>query len=176
MAVSTEDIKRLREMTSCGVIDCKKALEETDGDIDKAKSFLQKRGLELALKKSDRAAKEGRVESYIHMGSKLAALVEVNCETDFVARAEDFCNFTKDVALQLAACPAKYIKKEDVPSSVLESQSNPEMFIKEHCLMSQVFVKDSKITMQDYLKMIIAKLGENIFVSRFVRYKVGEVE
>ena len=176
MAVSAEDIKRLREMTSCGVIDCKKALEETKGNFDQAKEVLQKRGLELALKKGNRLAKEGRVEAYVHMGSKLAVLVEVNCETDFVAKSPDFCNFTKDIAIQIAACPAQYIKKEDIPASVLESQPDSETFIKEHCLMSQAFVKDPKSTMQDYLNMMIAKFGENIFVSRFVRYKVGEID
>ena len=174
MGVSAEDIKRLREMTSCGVIDCKKALEETRGNFDKAKEVLQKRGLELALKKGNRLAKEGQVEAYVHLGSKLAVLVEVNCETDFVAKSQDFCNFTKDVALQIAACPAQYIRKEDVPAAILEAQPNPEIFTKEHCLMSQVFVKDPQTTMQDYLNMIIAKFGENIFISRFVRYRVGE--
>ena len=174
MGASAEDIRKLREMTSCGVVDCKKALEETAGDFNKAKEVLQKRGLELALKKSGRAATEGRVEAYIHMGAKLAVLVEVNCETDFVAKSEEFCSFAKDVALQIAAASAKYIKKEDIPSRVLESQPDTEMFIKENCLMSQAFVKDTKLTMQDYLNLLIAKLGENIFVSRYVRYKVGE--
>ena len=176
MGVSAGDIKKLREMTSCGIIDCKKALEETNGNFDQAKEVLQKRGLELALKKSGRPAKEGRVESYVHMGSKLAVLVEVNCETDFVAKSQDFCNFTKDLAVHIAACPAQYIKQEDIPAAVIESQSDPETFIKENSLMNQAFVKDPKITMQDYLNMTIAKLGENIFVNRFVRYKVGEVE
>ena len=174
MGASAEDIKRLREMTSCGVIDCKKALEETKGNFAQAKEVLQKRGLELALKKGSRLAKEGRIEAYVHPGSKLAVLVEINCETDFVAKSQDFCHFTKDIALQIAACPAQYIKKEDVPAAVLEAQSDPETFIKENCLMSQAFVKDPKTTMQDYLNMIIAKFGENILVSRFVRYKVGE--
>ena len=174
MAVSAEDIKKLREMTSCGVIDCKKALEETQGNFEQAKEVLQKRGLELALKKGNRLAKEGRVEAYVHLGSKLAVLVEVNCETDFVAKSPDFCNFTKDIAIQIAACPAPYIKKEDIPACVLEAQPDSEAFIKEHCLMHQAFVKNPKITMQDYLNMTIAKFGENIFVSRFVRYKVGE--
>lgn len=174
MVASAEDIKRLREMTSCGVVDCKKALEETKGNFEKAKEVLQKRGLELALKKGNRQAKEGRVEAYVHTGSKLAVLVEVHCETDFVAKSQDFCHFTKDVALQIAACPPLYIKKEDIPAAVLEAQSDPETFLKEHCLMSQPFVKDPKITLQDYLNMIIAKFGENIFISRFVRYKVGE--
>ena len=174
MGVSAEDIKKLRDMTSCGIIDCKKALEETKGDFDKAKEVLQKRGLELALKKGGRAANEGRVESYIHMGSKLGSLVEVNCETDFVAKSPDFCSFVKDVALQIAASSPKYIKKEDVPADTLASQSDPDTFIKENCLMHQVFVKDPKITIQDYLNSVIAKLGENIFVSRFVRYKAGE--
>ncbi len=176
MRVTAEDIKKLRDMTSCGIIDCKKALEETKGDFDKAREVLQKRGLELALKKGNRVAKEGRVEAYVHMGSKLGSLVEVNCETDFVAQSPDFCSFVKDVALQIAASSPKYIKKDHVPADILASQVDPDTFIKENCLMHQVFVKDPKITIQDYLNMVIAKLGENIFVSRFVRYKVGEVD
>ena len=176
MGVSADDIKKLRDMTSCGIIDCKKALEETNGDFSKAKEVLQKRGLELAIKKGNRAAKEGRVESYIHMGSKLAALVEINCETDFVAKSPDFSAFVKDVALQIAAAAPKYIKQEDIPPDILSTQPDSATFIKESCLLQQPFVKDPKITIHDYLNMVIAKLGENIFVSRFVRYKVGELD
>ncbi len=176
MVISSEDIKKLREMTSCGVIDCKKALEESKGNLDKAKELLAKRGLELAMKKADRAAKEGRIEAYIHLGAKIGVLLEVNCETDFVARSEDFCAFTKDLALQIAASAPRYVRQEDIPENILQIQPNQDVFIKENCLMNQVFIKDTSLTIQDYLNRLIAKIGENIFVSRFVRYKVGEIE
>ncbi len=176
MGVSSEEIKELRDLTSCGVIDCKKALEEAKGDMAKAKTILQKRGLELAAKKSSRAANEGRIEAYVHLGSKIGVLLEVNCETDFVARNEDFCKFTKDIAMHIAALAPKYVRKEDIPADILKSQSNQELFIKEHCLLEQPFVKDASMTVQVYLNTLVAKIGENISVNRFTRYKVGQVE
>ena len=151
MLVAADDIKRLRAETSCGVIDCKKALEEAKGDFNKAKEFLRRRGLEMAAKKSDRAAKEGRVETYIHTGNKIGVLVEVNCETDFVARNEDFCRFSRDVAMHIAA-----MDPENVPA-----------------LVTQPFVRDPGKSIQDLLNELVAKIGENIIVSRFVRFKVG---
>ncbi|HSA31305.1 MAG TPA: translation elongation factor Ts [Candidatus Omnitrophota bacterium] len=176
MGTSVDAIKELREMTSCGVIECKKALEEAKGDFDKAKKILQQRGLEVAAKKSGRAAKEGRVEIYVHPGNKMAVMVEVNCETDFVARNTDFMRFAKDVAMHIAAMNPKYIKEEDVPAGVLEGVEDKKTFIKEQCLMSQAFVKDTSKTVQDYLNEIVAKIGENMFVGRFARYKVGQSE
>jgi len=174
MATTADDIKRLREETSCGVIDCKKALEAAEGDFGKAKELLRKRGLEMAAKKSDRVAKEGRVEAYIHNGNKIGVVVEVNCETDFVARSEDFCKFTRDIALHIAALSPKYIKKEDVPADVLARETDKEAFYKAHCLLAQAYVKDPGKSIQDLLNELIAKIGENIMVSRFIRYKVGE--
>ncbi len=176
MAGSLELIKELREATSCGVIDCKKALEESDGDLTKAKELLKQRGLELAAKKGGRSAKEGRIEVYIHTGNKMIAMVEVSCETDFVARNEDFIQFSKDVAMQIGAMAPAYIKEEDVPQEVLKVQEDPKTFLKEKCLMNQTFIKDSSKGMQDYLNEIVAKIGENVFVNRFTRYKVGECE
>ncbi|MFA5059778.1 MAG: translation elongation factor Ts [Candidatus Omnitrophota bacterium] len=176
MAVSATDIKELREMTSCGVIECKKALEEAKGDKGKAKEILQKRGLEIAAKKSSRTANEGRVEAYIHLGSKIGVLLEVNCETDFVARNEDFCRFTKDVAMQIAATAPKYIKKDDIPADILKEQKNPDVFVKEHCLLDQAYIKDPSMNIQGYLNSLVAKIGENISIGRFIRYKVGEGE
>lgn len=176
MGYSMEDLKMLREETSCGVIDCKKALEEAKGDMGKAKQLLLKRGLEIAAKKGSRATKEGRVESYVHMGNKIAVLVEVNCETDFVARNEDFSRFTKDVAMHIAASAPKYISEKNVPDSALNAAVDKATFIKESCLLSQPFIKDPSITIQDYLNSIVAKIGENVIISRFARYKVGEVE
>src|SRR5437867_9628280 len=119
MRATVDEIKELREQTSCGVIECKKALEEAKGDIGKAKEILMKRGLEMAAEKGGRVAKEGRVEAYVHLGNKIGVLLEVNCETDFVARSEDFCQFTKDVAMQIAASSPTYIKKDDVPADIL---------------------------------------------------------
>jgi elongation factor Ts len=149
-------------------------LEESKGDFQKAKELLRKRGLEMAAKKSDRVAKEGRVETYIHNGNKMGVLVEVNCETDFVARNDDFMAFTRDVAMHIAALSPKYIKKEDVPSDVLVKEIDKDGFIKTNCLLSQAYVKDSSKTIGDYLNELIAKIGENIQISRFVRFKVGE--
>jgi len=174
MMATTDDIKRLREETSCGVIDCKKALDEAKGDFSKAKELLRKRGLEMAAKKSDRLAREGRVESYIHNGNKIGVVVEVNCETDFVARNEDFCAFTRNLAIHIAALSPKYIKREDVPADVLAKEADKEAFIKAHCLLAQAYVKDPTKSIQDLLNELVAKIGENIVVGRFVRYKVGE--
>ena len=174
MATSADDIKRLREETSCGVIDCKKALEAAQGDFAKAKDLLRKRGLEMAAKKSDRAAKEGRVEAYIHNGNKIGVLVEINCETDFVARSDDFSKFTRDVALHIAASNPKYIKKEDVPAELLEKEADKDAYIKANCLLAQAYVKDPARSIQDLLNELVAKIGENIIVSRFNRFKVGE--
>jgi elongation factor Ts len=171
---TADDIKRLREETSCGVMDCKKALEEAKGDVSKAKEFLRKRGLEMAAKKSDRLAKEGRLEAYIHNGNKIGVVVEVNCETDFVARSEDFCKFTRDVALHIAALNPKYVKKEDVPQDVLAHEADKEAYIKANCLLAQAYVKDPGKNVQDLLNELVAKIGENIVVRRFVRFKVGE--
>lgn len=174
MGISAETIKELREMTSCGVIECKKALEAAKGNFDQAKEILRKRGLEIAAKKAGRAAREGRVEVYIHPGSKLGVLVEVNSETDFAARSEDFLVFSKNVAMHIAACQPAYIRREDIPASILKTQPDQETFVKEKCLLAQPFVKDPAKTIQDCLNELVAKAGENINITRFVRYKVGE--
>ncbi len=176
MKTTTDSIRELREQTSCGVIECKKALEESKGDFTKAKEILLKRGLEIAAKKAGRAAKEGRVEAYVHLGSKIGVLVEVNCETDFVARNEDFCQFSKDVAMHIAAMSPQYVKKDDVPAEKLSAAADQAQFLKEICLLEQPYVKDPKLTIQDYLNQLIAKIGENIRIGRFIRFKVGESE
>jgi len=172
--ISLETIKELREMTCASVAHCKKALEETGGDIKKAAILLRKQGLEIAAIKQSRAAKEGRVEAYIHHGNKIGVLLEVNCESDFVARNSDFQQFTKDVAMQIAATSPAYIKRDEVPADVLEQEKNKEDFIKSSCLLEQPFVKDTSLTINDYLGTIVAKIGENIVVRRFTRYKIGE--
>jgi len=178
MAISIEMIKQLRELTSASVSDCKVALDDSKGDFHKAAELIKKRGLEIAAKKSSRAANQGRVEAYIHHGNKIGVLVEVNCETDFVGRNEEFIRFTKDVAMQIAATDPRYLKKEDVAAEVLADMSDKQKadFFKVNCLMSQPFIKDDKLTIQDYLTAIVAKIGENIVVRRFVRFRLGEDE
>jgi len=174
MSVSIELIKELRNLTSASIAACKHALVETGGDIPKAQELLRKRGLEIAAKKQGRLAKEGRVEAYLHMGNKLGVLLEVNCESDFVARNEDFVRFAKDLTMQIAASNPTYIKKEDVPEEIIKEEKNKEEFYKAHCLMEQPFVKDPSLAIKDYLGSIVAKLGENIVIRRFIRYKIGE--
>jgi len=172
--ISVDLIKELREITSSSVAHCKKALEDTKGDIKKAVVLLRKQGLEIAAKKRSRAAGEGRIEAYVHHGNKIGVLLEVNCESDFVARNEDFTQFTKDVAMQIAATSPLYLKKEEVPAEVKEQEKNKEDFYKNHCLLEQPFVKDPSITINDYLGSIVAKIGESIVIRRFMRYKIGE--
>jgi len=167
-------VKELREITSSSIAHCKKALEDTQGDIKKAAELLRKQGLEIAAKKQSRAAKEGRIEAYVHHGNKVGVLLEVDCESDFVAKNEGFAQFAKDMAMQITASSPLYIKKEDVPAEILEHEKNKEDFYKNHCLLEQPFVKDPSITIKDYLGSVVAKIGENIVVRRFTRYKVGE--
>ncbi len=174
MKIGVELIKELREMTLSSVAHCKKALEESKGDIKKAAQLLRKQGLEIAAKKQARSAKEGRIEAYVHHGNKVGVLLEVNCESDFAAKNEEFIRFTKDLAMHITASSPLYTKKEDVPAEVLEHEKSKEDFYKNHCLMEQPFVKDTSITIRDYLGNIVAKIGENIVVRRFSRFKVGE--
>ncbi|MBU1125717.1 MAG: elongation factor Ts [Candidatus Omnitrophica bacterium] len=174
MSVSVDAVKELRAMTFSSIAHCREALQENNGDIKKAAAWLRKRGLEIAAKKQGRAAKEGRIEAYVHFGNKIGVLLEVNCESDFVARNEDFVQFTKDLAMQIAASSPEYVRKEDIPEERLTQEGKKEEFIKAHCLLEQAFIKDSSISIEDYLGDIVAKLGENIVVRRFVRYKIGE--
>jgi len=174
MKNSLNDIKELRDMTCASIAHCKKALEEAKGDIKQAVILLRKQGLEIAAKKQSRAAKEGRIDCYIHHGNKIGVLIEVNCESDFVAKNEEFTRFTKDLAMQIAATSPSYIKKEDVPEEVLKHEKSKEDYYKNNCLLEQVFVKDPNLTIKDYLGGIVAKIGENIIIRRFIRYKIGE--
>ena len=174
MKSSLNAIKELRDMTCSSIAHCKKALEEAKGDIKQAAILLRKQGLEIAAKKQNRAAKEGRVDCYIHHGNKIGVLLEVNCESDFVAKNEEFTRFTRDLAMQIAATSPVYIKKEDVPEEVLQHEKSKEDYYKNNCLLEQVFVKDSSLMIKDYLGSIVAKIGENIVIRRFIRYKIGE--
>ena len=196
MAITAEQVKELRDRTSAGIMDCKKVLVETDGNIEKAIELLRERGIAKAAKKAGRVAAEGLVEAYIHNG-KYGALVEVNSETDFVANNEDFKNFVKDIAMHIAAIGPKYVKREDVPASVVEAEretlkaqalneGKPEAvvekmvegrlnkFYEEICLLDQKFVKDPDITVGQLLTDLIAKIGENIVIRRFARFERGE--
>ena len=173
MNISVDKIKRLRQLTYSGIIDCKEALKESGGDLDKAKEILRKRGLEIAAKKASRQTHEGRIESYVHLGNKIGVLIEVNCETDFVARNKDFIHFSKDLTMQIAASDPCYIRREDVPVDLIKDDEEEEYF-KKNCLLEQLFIKDQSITMQDYLNSVIARIGENIVIRRFVRFQLGE--
>lgn len=197
MAVTAEQVKELRDLTSAGIMDCKKVLVETDGDIQKAIELLKERGIAKAAKKAGRVASEGLVEAYIHNG-KYGSLVEVNSETDFVANNEDFKTFVKDVAMHIAAVGPKYVRREDIPAEELEkekkslraqyiAEGKPENIIeerilpggidaycKEICLLEQPFVKDPDITVGELLTNLIAKIGENIVIRRFARFERGE--
>jgi len=196
MKITAQLVKELREKTGVGMMDCKKALMEVEGDLEKAVDFLREKGLAKAAKKAGRIAAEGVVASYIH-GTRIGVLVEINTETDFVAKNDEFKVFVKDVAMQIAASNPQYVAREEVPAEVIEhekkvlteqaiNEGKPaniaekmvvgrlEKFYKEICLLEQPFVKDPDITINDYLMNLIAKIGENIKVRRFVRYEVGE--
>ena len=195
--VSAPAVKELREKTGAGMMDCKKALAEAGGDFAKAEEVLRKKGLAAAAKKSARAATEGAVASYIHMGGKIGVLVEVNCETDFVARTEGFQALVKDISMQIAAAAPQWVRREEVPADVvakeleiakaqMRDQKKPEAILEkiatgkvekfygEFCLLEQPFVKDDKKKIQDVVTEAIAKIGENIQVRRFARYVLGE--
>lgn len=188
-------IKKLRDKTNAGVVDCKKALKESGGDIEKAIDILRKQGAALASKKVGRQTKEGRIESYIHLGGKIGVLVEVDCESDFVARNDDFKTFVKDLAMQVAASNPLYVKREDVPEDAVKKETEIikaqltgkpaaaadkivegklKKFYEDACLLEQPFIKDTNLRIKDVLTSMIAKIGENIIVRRFVRFQVGE--
>ena len=171
--ISLDLIKDLRKMSQASIIDCKQALEEAGGDKNKAIMLLRKRGLEIAQAKKGRSAQEGRIESYVHFGNKLGVLLEVNCETDFVARNRDFCQFTKDLAMQIAATDPVYVRKEDVPKDKIDKLEDKDDFYKKNCLLEQEFIKDPSITIKDLLADIVAKIKENVIIRRFIRYKIG---
>ena len=172
--VTSEIIKELRELTSCGVMECKKALEESGGDINKAKQILQQRNADIAVKKGGREAREGRVEAYIHAGAKIGVMLELNCETDFVAKSEEFGRLSKDIAMHIAAMNPKYISVNDVPADEIPAGANKEEYCKGVCLLEQPFVKDPKLTVKNCITNLVGKIGENVQVGRFVRYKVSE--
>jgi elongation factor Ts len=195
--ISATLVKQLREKTGAGMMDCKQALTECNGDLDQAVDFLRKKGLATAQKRAGRAMTEGTVQSYIHMGGKLGVLVEVNCETDFVAKNEDFIDFARNIAMHIAASNPLGIRPEDIPEEVVNREKEiykaqtlelgkPEnvvakivegklnKFFKENCLLHQPYVRDPDMTVEDLLNELIAKIGENITIRRFVRFQTGE--
>jgi elongation factor Ts len=195
--INAKMVKDLREQTGAGMMDCKKALEETSGDVDKAIKHLREQGVASAAKKSSRATSEGLIYSYIHPGDKLGVLLEINCETDFVARTDDFKNLTKDIAMQIAAAEPRVVSRDEVTPEMIEAEKEiyaqmarnegkpetiiekivsgkVEKFYSEACLMEQPFIKDNDRTINDVLTAVIAKLGENIRIRRFVRFRLGE--
>lgn len=195
--ISAKMVMQLREKTGAGIMDCKGALTECNGDMDKALDFLRKKGLATAAKRAGRAMTEGIVESYIHMDSKLGVLVEVNCETDFVAKNDDFKAFAKNIAMHIAATNPVGIRPEDVSEEIIAKEKEiyhgqvlemgkPEKiadkivegklqkYFKENCLMDQAYVRNPEMTIADLLNELIAKIGENISIKRFTRFKIGE--
>ncbi|MCM8786489.1 MAG: elongation factor Ts [Candidatus Omnitrophica bacterium] len=170
------DIKKLRELTSVGVSECKKALEEAKGDLNKALELLKKRGAEVFEKKKDRLTLQGRIESYVHFNGNVGALVELNCETDFVANTDVFKKFAKDLAMHIAAASPKYITRKEIPQEILLNITDSEEYAKKNCLLEQVFIKDDTMTVGQCLQNIIAQTGENIVIKRFSRFCLGEYE
>jgi len=197
MEITAALVKQLRDATGAGMMECKAALTEAKGDLEEATTILRKRGLAQATKKAGRSTNEGVIGHYIHMGGKIGVLVEVNCESDFVARTEDFQNLTREIAMHIAAASPQYVRREEIPASVLdrersvyraqmEGQNKPaavidkivegklNSFYEQVCLMDQPSIRDPKVTIGQTIQTAIAKLGENIAVPRFVRFKVGE--
>jgi elongation factor Ts len=197
MEISAKLVKELRDRTGAGMMECKKALVEAKGNLAEAEIILRKHGIASASKKSSRTTRQGTVGSYIHPGAQIGVLVEVNCESDFVARTDDFQGLVKDIAMQVAAADPQFIRKEDVTAELLEKERDiqrgralqegkPEKmvdkivegrlqkFYEEVCLYEQPFIRENSTTVGDLIKSVIAKLGENVSVSRFVRFKVGE--
>jgi elongation factor Ts len=197
MEISVELVKDLRQRTGAGIIDCKTALRESKGDVDAAIDYLRRKGLATAAKKAGRIATDGLVSSYIHAGGKIGVLVEINCETDFVAKTEEFQIFVKNIAMHIAASNPQYIRREEIAGEVLEKEKDIyrsqalesgkpakvidkivegklERFYSEVCLLEQTYIKDSDLTVKEVLDAMIAKVGENIAIRRFARFQLGE--
>lgn len=193
--ISAKVVMALREKTNAGMMDCKKALAEAGGDLEKAETILRKKGITKAGSKGDRQTKEGIISSYIHMAGRIGVLIEVNCETDFVARNEIFQAFVRDISLHIAASSPKFIRREEIPEALIAKekeiaaeqikdkpaaiiekivQGKIDKIFAEQCLLEQAFIKNPDITVSDFVKSKIAELGENLVVRRFVRYAVGE--
>jgi len=197
MKITSQMVKELRDKTNAGMMDCKKALQENDADMEKAVDFLRQKGLAVAAKRADRSTSEGIVETYIHAGGKLGVMVEVGCETDFVAKTDDFITFAKDMAMHIAAASPVAMSREDVPADILQREKDIftqqaidsgkpaniaekivegklNKYYSEICLIEQKFIKDPDVTIQDKLNELIAKMGENISIKRYSRMQIGQ--
>ena len=197
MNITAGMVQELRKKTGAGIMDCKKALKETDGDMEKSIDYLRKKGINAAASKAHRKASSGKIDSYIHLDGKIGVLIEVNCETDFVAKTKEFNEFVKDISMQVAALEPKYVSRDNVPEEVLQKEKEifrsqaeeskkpaavidrivdgkVEKYYQEVCLMEQGFIKDNSKNIKSLLLETIAKLGENIIIKRFVRFKLGE--
>lgn len=197
MAITMEMIKELREATGVGILDCKEALKISDGDFDKAVEYLREKGIAAAAKRAGRTASDGVIAAYVHHGSRIAAMVELNCETDFVARTDGFQTLAYDIAMHVAASRPQYLSREDIPAETIEKEkqvyraqmaeeNKPEhimdriiegklnKFYEENCLLEQPFIRDEDLTITDVINEAVAKMGEKIVLSRFVRYEIGE--
>lgn len=197
MAITSEMVKKLREQTGAGMLDCKNALQEANGDFEEAVATLRKHGISVAAKREHKSTTEGVVLAYIHGNNRIGVLVEANCETDFVARTDDFCNFAKEIAMQVAAVQPRYVSRDEVPADALDrereilaeqarNEGKPEniiekmvegrikKFYSQYCLLEQPYIRDDSITIQDLINDLMGKTGEKIQVRRFVRYQVGE--
>lgn len=197
MAATAEQIKKLRELTGAGVLDSKRTLEEQNGDFDKALAILKEKGMKAAAKKTERVAKQGLIETYVHAGGRMGVIAEINCETDFVAATVEFKELAHNVALQIAATNPKYVSKADIPPTLIEEQKKLfadaaaaegkpahiiekivtgklESYYKDSCLLLQPFIRDDKTTVNDLVQSTITKLGENIVIRRFSRFELGE--
>ena len=197
MEISAELVKKLREKTGVGLMDCKEALKNADGDMEKAIEYLREKGLAKLQKRMGKVASEGVIASYIHTGGKVGTMVEVNCETDFVANTKEFQEFAKDIAMQITASNPIYVKREDIPEEVKEKEKNiyrkqaiesgkpekildkiadgkMEKFYQEVCLIEQPFIKNQDITVKELLEELVVKMGEKILVNRFMRFQLGE--
>lgn len=197
MEIGAKTVVELRQRTGAGVMDCKRALQETGGDIDKAIKHLREKGMASASKKEGRIAAEGMVDAYIHMGGRIGVLLEVNCESDFVARGDDFKNFCREIAMQIAAANPRYLTKDDVPAELIEEEKRiyrkqaeesgkPEKmwdkiaegrlkkYYSENCLMEQAYIREQKMSVEKLRQELVAKIGENVVIRRYARYELGE--
>ncbi len=197
MDISADAVKKLREKTGVGLMDCKEALKQSNGDIEKAMDYLREKGLAKLQKRMGKVASEGSIVSYIHTGGKIGAMVEVNCETDFVAKTQEFQEFAKDIAMQITASNPLFVKREDVPRDVAEKEKEiykkqalesgkpekildkiadgkMEKFFQEICLVEQAYIKNPDITVKELLEKLVVKMGEKILINRFVRFQLGE--
>lgn len=172
--ITLDMVKKLREMSGAGVMSCKKALTDTGGDLEEALELLREKGLSLAAKKANRETREGLISSYVHFGGKIGVLVELNCETDFVAKTDDFKQLAKDISMHIAWSNPRFLSRDEVSKEIIKREKDQEKYFSQVCLLEQPFLKDNEISVNNYLSSVIARMGENIRIRRFARYQLGE--